>query len=454
LAQTERFELGLRLKAFESAFEDHAAPEARKRVLNPLQQSVTSFFRLRLGEAARSLDQAKLSLFHGDKVPLEARWAASLSVRPSKTLLDAAVRDLELMVSAFYDPQVEKPAKVSLRLVFTGPAGQRVRSEEFRIESLPASINFRLPENVPGDGTLATEIVTGDRSWPLGALTISRVPQLEKQRERLAAAIEGMKSESTAAATLASIRRLLDGLHEGRVFETNIPASRLLHDAELILSLKSQKKTWPMSHRPGEYWMTLAVENREVPIRLFVPEAATKATPLPLVIALHGAGGSEHLFYEGYGRGKVVSQCRERGWILVSPRSIGFGGAPLPAMIEEISKSWPVDRRRVFVVGHSMGAGQAIAAIQRDPKVYAAAAALGGGAGLRQTAALKDVGLFVGCGDKDFAISGARALAKSAMAVDGAKVVVKEFADIEHLAIVQIALPEVFAFFDSVAKQR
>ena len=34
---------------------------------------------------------------------------------------------------------------------------------------------------------------------------------------------------------------------------------------------------------------------------------------MPVVVALHGAGGSENLFFEGYGAGHIVTECRKRG---------------------------------------------------------------------------------------------------------------------------------------------
>src|SRR5207253_3401166 len=119
-------------------------------------------------------------------------------------------------------------------------------------------------------------------------------------------------------------------------------------------------------------------------------------------IALHGAGGSENLFFDGYGRGAIVPLCRQRGWLLVAPRYAGFGrSASLPDLIEAVARLYPVDPRQVFVVGHSMGAALAVTAVQEAPERIAGVAALGGGGTLRKPEAVAGVPFFLGLGTQD-----------------------------------------------------
>jgi len=177
-------------------------------------------------------------------------------------------------------------------------------------------------------------------------------------------------------------------------------------------------------------------------------------TPVPIVVALHGAGGSENLFFEGYGAGHIVTECRKRGWLLVATRSgLSFGtGPPIPALLDELAKRYPLDPKRVFVVGHSMGAMQTIDLIQKHPTAFAAAAALGGGGAVRDPKAFAASPLFVGVGEKDgIALAGARGLNK-ALAAGAKNLTYKEYPDVEHMVIVREALPDVFAVFDRAAK--
>jgi predicted peptidase len=187
-------------------------------------------------------------------------------------------------------------------------------------------------------------------------------------------------------------------------------------------------------------------------VRLFVPRGLDANKPVPIVVALHGAGGSENLFFEGYGGGRIVTECRKRGWLLVAPRGgLGLGGPPpVPALLDQLAKRYPLDPKRVFLVGHSMGAMQTIDLIQKHPGKFAAAAALGGGGTVRDAKAFAELPLFVGVGEKDtVALTMSRALNK---ALAGAKkLTYTEYPRIEHMVIVREALPDVFELFDTVA---
>ena len=95
------------------------------------------------------------------------------------------------------------------------------------------------------------------------------------------------------------------------------------------------------------------------------------------MVALHGASGSENLFFEGYGRGAIVRLCRERGWLLVAPRLSVFGGTyPIPELVDEVARLYPVARKQVFLVGHSLGAAQAVLNTSKAPELFAAVARL------------------------------------------------------------------------------
>ena len=98
-----------------------------------------------------------------------------------------------------------------------------------------------------------------------------------------------------------------------------------------------------------------------------------------------------------------------------------------------------------------MGAGQTAAASNLMPEKFAAVAALGGGAAIKTPVeALKKLPFFVGAGSEDFGLRGAKALNESLQKAEVGKLIFREYADIEHLTIVQVALKDVFTFFDSV----
>jgi len=83
----------------------------------------------------------------------------------------------------------------------------------------------------------------------------------------------------------------------------------------------------------------------------------------PVVVALHGAGGNEHMFMEAYGAGRLPELAEELRFVVISPSTMAVGTAPgaLPQLLDaaEAELGLALDRDRVFLLGHSMGAGMA-----------------------------------------------------------------------------------------------
>jgi poly(3-hydroxybutyrate) depolymerase len=237
------------------------------------------------------------------------------------------------------------------------------------------------------------------------------------------------------------------------MLETDIPAARRLQALEdVIETLKNKSGGWLRGQR-GDLWASVALAGttRTVPVRLYIPPIQDETKPLPLVVALHGAGGSENMFFDGYGDGAIVRLCRRRGWLLVAPRSGMLGAAPVDELLDALVAELPVDRTRVFLVGHSMGAAQAVSIAAHRPERYAAVAALGGGGRFGKTSdAFRALPFFIGVGTDDFLLRGAQELKQALERAGTARVEVREYDKIEHLAIVQVALGDVFAFFDTV----
>jgi predicted esterase len=249
---------------------------------------------------------------------------------------------------------------------------------------------------------------------------------------------------------------LLQSLYEGGTEETDVPAAHFLKEAEGIVKTAKTGKTFYGSRKEGQFWLTLPTGQRMTMVRLLAPEAVKEGRSLPLVIALHGLGGSEHLFFEGYGRGTMVRLCQQRSWLLVAPR-LDFLKGPLPMreMIAEVNRLYPIDRKRIFLVGHSMGARESVAQLERAPKDFAGVAVLAGGGPLREPQALKNLPFFIGVGQEDpvplapgWAYKLEKDLKKAGMEI----LIFKEYKDIEHLLVVQAALPDIFALFDRVGK--
>lgn len=463
-AQEARYELGRRVRVFEQSWAAHPDPAARRQASVALNEAVNQFFRMRLGEAGRAIARARFAL-EGEVEPSPARqWAESLAIAPERRLIDAGQTELTVTLSAFYASVGERPATARLRLSWkpsgTGPGGPAGGPDhEQAIVELPQKVSLPLSPATPGDQVLEAVIVVDGQAMARSVVGVSVVERLAERLDTLSAAIDAWPADAapelaTERATARGLRDQLRQLAEGKPLETDIPAAAWLAQCERLIAQVASGTPERGTEHPGDRWLNLALPGgRTVPVRLFVPESAARGEPLPIVVALHGAGGSENMFFDSYGAGAIVAECRQRGWLLVAPRSGPFGSLPPDEIVAALAKRYPVDRQRVFLVGHSMGAMQAVTAAARTPQRFAAVAALGGGGRVQGSEPLKALPFFVGVGTRDFARSGAQALNQALTRLGVATVTFREYPDIEHLAIVQVALPDVFAFFESAGPQ-
>ena len=170
----------------------------------------------------------------------------------------------------------------------------------------------------------------------------------------------------------------------------------------------------------------------------------------PLVVAVHGAGGSENMFFDAYGAGKIVRLCESRGWLLVAPRQGLLGGIGIrwDELVAGVGRLANVDTRRVYLIGHSLGAMQATRLADAAERKPSYVAALGGGGRVGRFEPLRDVPFFVGVGDQDFGRGGGKQLADLLRRGGVRNVQFREYGDTEHLTIVQVALDDIFRQLD------
>lgn len=115
----------------------------------------------------------------------------------------------------------------------------------------------------------------------------------------------------------------------------------------------------PYMGRSGDCWHALPLaEDLSLPARIFVPESALAKDAMPLLIALHGAGGNEHLFMEAYGAGAIRRLAQEHGFAVVSPLAAPMMdlGLAFDTIVDAMEQLYSIDESRIYVIGHSLGA--------------------------------------------------------------------------------------------------
>lgn len=444
-AQADRYELGLRLREFERNLASCTEPARQHASMRELETAVQAFFRLDTRAVAAAIDRADIRL--GATEPsLEQRFARSLQLAFAARLVDVGQGTLSFEVSSVFPVETELPQGLRLRI---RPAVDAEPLLDMAVTELPCRGELPLTGLVAGDATVEWSLCLGDRVLSKRAQGLSVAVDLQARLAALAglsaAADELQDGERTIeSTTLVALVRMLQGMTRKRAEETVFPGARLLTEAELLASAVTDHQVFYGAARTGEYWLRVPTPTSTAAVRMYAPAVAQGAKQ-PVVVALHGAGGSENLFFDGYGDGLIVRLAAERSWFVVAPR-VGLGTADLPGLVGALASRWPIDRERVVVVGHSMGAAQAIMNTTKAPGLYRAVAALGGGGSVQKAQGLDRLPCFVGVGSRDFARSGAQSL-HDRLKDAGAPSTWREYPHVEHLAIVQIALPDVFEFF-------
>ena len=457
-----RYELGRRTRAMERAWLGCGDKERRKAAVPTVQRAVNGYFAGDSRQVARSLDEAAAQL-RGEMRSAEQVWAdaVQVSIAPRLFHCDAASappresggrntlqlkpaafvpRELRLTAGWAYEPAGVRP-QLRLRLV------TQMGTKPILDQPLEDKLDVAIPPPANSERDTSWTVAICDergatvRSWNLGISCVGDLPaRLAKLRDACASLPDG-----APAIEVVSARRILDlltRLAEGETPETDLSAARLLRDAEQFARAASKRES-ALAGSSGEYLLDVPRGKSGVPVRVLVPKAA----PTVAVFALHGAGGSENIFFDAYGDGMIVRLCRERGWMLVAPK-VATPLDDLWTVVESIESAFNVKIQRRLIVGHSLGAVTALAMGQKQPDRVAAIAAISGGS-FGDLQPLRSTPVFVAAGTQDFGKPGSASVAKRLEEL-GATVQFRLY-ECEHLLVVADSLPDIFQWFDGIA---
>ena len=127
-----------------------------------------------------------------------------------------------------------------------------------------------------------------------------------------------------------------------------------------------------------------SIDGTDQPYRVYVPSAYDGQRAIPVVVVLHGTGGTENTFFEDQRipPGLVAKLAEKYGVLVVSPLGRGTteyrasGEHDVLAVIEDVRKRYRTDPDRLYITGQSMGGTGAIYLTFRHPGLFAAAAPL------------------------------------------------------------------------------
>ena len=173
---------------------------------------------------------------------------------------------------------------------------------------------------------------------------------------------------------------------------------------------------------------------------LFVPDKVSASNPVPLVVLLHGSNRNGMSLVE-----KWTEIAKKEGFIVVGPDSINTKGWQIPddgpdfiqELVTALQAQHPIDPRRVYLFGHSAGAGQALYLSLLESEYFAATAVHAGALGGDDVSYIKNaqrkvpIHLIVGTKDQLFPLEVVRAT-RDSLNANGFKTELTEIKDHTH----------------------
>jgi predicted peptidase len=193
----------------------------------------------------------------------------------------------------------------------------------------------------------------------------------------------------------------MKNVNRGRLELRTFDPDRDLAAAEAIAASARSGKD-PFAGRTGDFkrHYMLDAAKEILPYRMYVPTSYNGSKAFPLIIALHGLGGTEDAFFDNYS--KVLPPLAEsHGYIVAAPLgyrvdgSYGWGLGNPPAdpavkrvqelseqdvmqVLEHVRQQYKVDEHRIYLMGHSMGAIGTWKIAPKYPDIWAAIAPISG----------------------------------------------------------------------------
>jgi predicted esterase len=405
-----RFEMGERLKELDQVWSSTSDKSRRSLAVPKISKAVLAFFGQHADEGCRSLDEA-IAILQGR--PVVSEDAVTLRFDPPFVEPRTPAK---LRITWAYEPSEKRSVKIQVgKQSIIGLPGRPIT-----VEVRPEQLNPEILQNPEVGFLMPVQVGTDMKSV---FLSIIRHP-----KERLAA-LEATR-QPEAKALVEFLQRAFSDPEE---LESDFPLIQYLFSAELLDEGRMRVEradSFPLVKYKDTYFRAAFPRN-------------TKG-PIDLVIGLHGAGGSENMFFEAYGRGSAVTESMRRSWAFIAPRT---SQNAVSDVVEWMKVRRRQRIRRIFILGHSMGGGFALQTGEILPRP--AAIALFAPAVKTIPDNLKSVPIFIAVGKQDQMASEVRAF--SQLIAGRANCEYLEMDPCEHLMIVGDAIPEAFRFFDQRA---
>jgi poly(3-hydroxybutyrate) depolymerase len=405
----------------------------------------------RLGRSGelRRLYAKGLSLLNGRPWTDEADYSASLVLRTPRVVVDSA-KPYTVRLEQIYAPSLALQNAVSahatLRQRPAPPVPNQPPREPALVKDLgtfdgvardlresPFFIDLDVSDVADGPYLLAVDVLNGGDRIGTASLAVA----LRKGVDDLAARLEaGAKRvpDGVRADILFPIDRM-QNVNRGRLELRTFDPDRDLAAAEAIASAAAGG-TDPFAGRTGDFkrHYVLDAAREIIPYHMYVPTSYNGSKAYPLIVALHGLGGTEDAFFDGYN--KVLPPLAEsHGYIVAAPLgyrvdgSYGWGLGTAPAdpatrrtqelseqdvlqVLQHVRQQYKIDENRIYLMGHSMGGIGTWKIAPKYPEIWAAIAPISGNGTPATLEKIRGVPEIIVHGDNDptVNVAGSRAM--------------------------------------------
>ena len=415
-------------------------PEQKAEVATLGQQAQSAARQGQFGEAMRHYLHGT-AVMQGREWTPEAEFAAALQARVDDAIADPGQK-LQLTLTPLY--KITRPVETKLKLTLNSTTTEIQVSSQ----TSPIEIPVPLPPTLTGNHEITAEIAGQKKPVQI------RIEALAPAANQLKARLEKVKEPNAEYAL-----ELYKKAEQGEANPQKTDFKKLFAEANDLLD-QSASGANPFANRTGDMKRVYRSEVDQTlqPYRVYVPANYNKANPTPLVIALHGMGGSQDSFFDGYDNGVIKKEAEKHGFLMACPKGRGTasmyrGTAEKDVMdvLAQMQKEYNVDPKSIFLMGHSMGAYGTWSIAMAHPKVFAALGPISGGGDPAGVEKIKGIPQYIVHGDSDRTVN----VSQSGVMVEaGKKLGTKiEYIEVPKGGHVDIAIPNfapMFAFFNKL----
>jgi poly(3-hydroxybutyrate) depolymerase len=385
-----------------------------KAQIDALDAQIADASRLGRNGELRRLYAKGIALLSGRPWTDAADYSGSLVLRTPRVVVDST-KPYTVRLEQIYAPAIElqRPvtARLALRKRLTAPPNQTPSMPELvkdlgtfdgvarDLRESPFLFDLDLRDVPDGAYFLGVDVL--DETTPLGATMLpiavrkgvdDHVARLEADAAR---APEALRPE-----ILFPVDRMRN-VNRGRLELRTFDPGRDFTAAEAVAAAVRSGKD-PFAGRTGDIrrHYRLDAANEIIPYRTYVPTTYTGATAFPLIVALHGLGGTEDSFFDNYDK-RLPPLAEQHGYILAAPLgyrvdgSYGWGLGTAPAdpnvrrtqdfseqdvmqVLQRVRQQYKIDASRIYLMGHSMGGIGTWKIAPKFPDIWAALGPIAG----------------------------------------------------------------------------